>query len=210
MPNIVKVIECTFACLSDIGTRGENIIETPSWIDLVVWPTMLSKRLGTLHSFSEKWAPTHLPLSTQHQWMLILIHLTVSVRQYFNIVLGEEGCRKLRRFLLDVQAVSANKKVTKEILTTHEYFEPIWEETRLSNNLAAKLTPWEKFQSQVTHKGTLCVSSKQNGACFKPFLWDWTSLFSRMIQGSLRELNYSEVFQIVFKMLTYNAECFGN
>ena len=36
------------------------------------------------------------------------------------------------------------------MLTTHEYFERIQEETR--NILAAKLTPRGKFESQVTHK----------------------------------------------------------
>ena len=46
--------------------------------------------------------------------------------------------------------MSAKKKVTKEILTTDEYFERISEET--SSNLAAKLTPREKFQSLVTNE----------------------------------------------------------
>ena len=52
--------------------------------------------------------------------------------------------KKFGRFLQDVQAVSAKKKVTKGILKTQEYFERIWEET--SSNLAAKLTPREKNQ----------------------------------------------------------------
>ena len=41
-------------------------------------------------------------------------------------------------------------KVTKEILLTQEYFERIYEET--SNNLAAKLTPWEK---KLNHKSPI-------------------------------------------------------
>ena len=36
------------------------------------------------------------------------------------------------------------EKVTKEILTTKEYFERIWEET--SNNLASKLTLQEEIE----------------------------------------------------------------
>ena len=46
-----------------------------------------------------------------------------------------------RRFPLDFRAVTAKEKVTKEILTTQEYFERIKEETR--NTLAVMLTPQE-------------------------------------------------------------------
>ena len=44
----------------------------------------------------------------------------------------------VRLFLLDIQAVSAKKKVTKEILKAQKHFECI--EGKASNNLGAKLT----------------------------------------------------------------------
>ena len=118
----------------------------------------------------------------------------------------------LRRFPLDVRAVSAKKKVTKKILTKQEYFECIKGET--NNNLAPELTPREKIKSQVTHKRRI-LSVQNKMAAFSSNCYEaGPSFFSRMLQnliaGSLAELNYSEMFQTVFKMLTWKAESFGN
>ena len=59
--------------------------------------------------------------------------------------------QKLRRFQLDVRAVSAKMKVTKTItVTKQEYVERTKEVS--NNNLAPELTPRGKNKSQVTHK----------------------------------------------------------
>ena len=67
----------------------------------------------------------------------------------------------LKRFPLDVRAVSAKRKVTIQILTTQEYFDRIEETTSI--NLAAKLTQREKIKSQVAYKRHL-VSVKNKMA----------------------------------------------
>ena len=35
-------------------------------------------------------------------------------------------------------------------------------------------------------------------------------MLENLVTGSLGKLNFGEIFQTVFKMLTYIAECFGN
>ena len=62
----------------------------------------------------------------------------------------------LKRFSLDVRAVSAKKKVTKEILTTQECFERI--EEKASNSFAAQLIPREK--NRISKRPFVSVENK--------------------------------------------------